>query len=131
MFGTITHPHNDYLRLFHDYGFAGLGLFCVGYFYMIVRTFRSALRSSEPMHWSAALGLAAVAIAAITDNVLIYPYAMIPLGVVVGASLALPLASTAAELSPPELPVNEARGGVPSLLVKRLSDFFPSRRSDI
>ena len=88
---AIAHPHNDYLRLLHDYGFAGLLMFCLGYFYLMVRTFKRALRSSEPIHWSAVLGLAAVAVAAITDNVIIYPYAMIPLGVVVGASMALPL----------------------------------------
>lgn len=90
-FGTIAHPHNDYLRLLHDYGFVGLGFFCFGYLVLLAKTFRRALRSDEPMHWSAALALAGVAVAAITDNVVIYPYAMIPLGVVVGASLALPL----------------------------------------
>ncbi|MGM7776150.1 O-antigen ligase family protein [Arthrobacter sp. KNU-44] len=90
VYGSIAHPHNDYLRLLHDYGFVGLGLFCLGYLILIIRTFKRAVRSSEPMHWSAALGLAGVAVAMITDNVVIYPYAMIPLGVVVGASLALP-----------------------------------------
>lgn len=85
---NISHPHNDYLRLLHDFGWLGLILFSVGYLLLLWRALRRA-RSSErqPIHYSAVLALLAVAAAAVTDNVVVYPFVMIPLGAIVGASM--------------------------------------------
>ncbi len=88
-YGYISHPHSDYLRLYHDYGYVGLGLFCVGYLALMIHALRNAIRTDEPIHWTALLGLAAVAIAAATDNAIVYPYVMIPLGIIVGCSISL------------------------------------------
>ncbi|HEY0375240.1 MAG TPA: hypothetical protein VGC94_10620, partial [Amnibacterium sp.] len=89
-FPNIGHPHNDYLRLWHDFGLLGVGLFALGLLILIVGAVRRALRTepgSSAVHWSAALGLSAVAAAAATDNVFIYPFVMLPLAAVVGVSI--------------------------------------------
>lgn len=94
--GTIGHPHNDYLRLYHDVGVVGLALFVIGVLSLIAGAVRRAkLYVHDPVHWAAALGMAAVLLAAFTDNVIVYPFVMIPLAVVVGASRAYPGQSTA------------------------------------
>lgn len=102
-FRNISHPHNEYLRLFHDFGYAGLFLFVIGLGVLILRTARRAVNSDDPIHWSATLGLLAVAAAAFTDNVIVYPFVMIPLGVLVGASIGLPMETSpgrSADLAP-------------------------------
>lgn len=94
-FGTVAHPHNEYLRIWHDFGIVGLGLFVSGYLTLMWRTWRNARRADSnaaAVHWTAFLALAAVAATAYTDNVLVYPFVMLPLGVVVGLSVARPVA---------------------------------------
>ncbi|WP_185972906.1 O-antigen ligase family protein [Aeromicrobium piscarium] len=88
LFRAISHPHNDYLRLLHDFGLIGLALFVAGYFTLMLRTFQLARATNEPIHWSATMGLLAVALAAVTDNPLVYPFVMYPLAALVGLSLA-------------------------------------------
>jgi O-antigen ligase len=90
-FPPIMHPHNEYLRLWHDFGLIGLSLFVLGYCLLMWRALKAARHSSPAdasVHWSAFLGLSAVAAAAMTDNVLVYPFVMVPLGVLVGLSVA-------------------------------------------
>lgn len=85
-FGT-DQPHNDYLRLFHDLGYIGVTLFVVTWIALIVGASRRAARSTDAttkqVHIAAALALAMVAVAAITDNMIIYPFIMVPVGVLV------------------------------------------------
>lgn len=88
-FRNISHPHNEYLRLFHDFGYLGAALFVIGVVLLIARTAKRALYSDHPIHWAALMGLLAVVAAAFTDNVIIYPFVMVPLGVIVGASAGL------------------------------------------
>jgi O-antigen ligase len=90
-FPPIMHPHNEYLRLWHDFGLIGLSMFVLGYCLLMWRALKAARHASEAdasVHWSAFLGLSAVAAAAVTDNVLVYPFVMVPLGVLVGLSVA-------------------------------------------
>jgi O-antigen ligase len=91
MFDNIAHPHNDYMRLYHDFGLVGLSLFSVG----IVMTFRQlwkrARHTDDQVHWIAVIALSGVLAAAFTDNVIVYPFVMVPLGVLIGCSLAQPL----------------------------------------
>lgn len=89
-FGTITHPHNDWLRLLHDFGIVGAGLFACGYLTLLWGAWRRARRTDLTIHWSAVIVLLGVAAAAITDNVLVYPFVMVPAAVIVGLSRALP-----------------------------------------
>jgi O-antigen ligase len=90
---TGGHPHNDYLRIFHDYGILGFVLWLIGYFGILVKTLRNWISSHKHhrveahLHLSAFLSLLAIAIAMITDNVVVYVFSMTPLGILVGLSL--------------------------------------------
>lgn len=89
-YGINDHPHNDYLRIAHDFGYVGLILFAVGYLWLLGRSLRAASLSPDDrasVHWSSVLALAAIAVAAVTDNVLVYVFVMVPLGVMVGLSM--------------------------------------------
>jgi O-antigen ligase len=90
---VYTHPHNDYLRILHDYGVVGAGLWVVAFVVLVRRTRRkwwAAVRSRSQYrayHLQAVLGMTALSLAMITDNVVVYAYFMAPLGILVGASL--------------------------------------------
>lgn len=92
-FTEIGHPHNDYLRLLHDYGLVGLVLWlsAVGRLaWRIGRVFVIADRVHSPdaaLHLSALLVLVAVALTMISDNALVYVFVMAPAGALIGASL--------------------------------------------
>jgi O-antigen ligase len=89
----IGHPHNDYLRIWHDFGFIGLAMFCFAFVVMLVtlaRNWRRAVADDSPavpIHLAALLGLAGVLTACTTDNAIIYPFVMTPLSVLIGAAL--------------------------------------------
>jgi O-antigen ligase len=87
-FAHISHPHNDYLRIYHDFGLVGLTLFTLGYAMLIARTARRAILLSSGVHSSALMGLIAISAAMLTDNVVIYGFVMVPLAVLVGLSMA-------------------------------------------
>ena len=99
---TIPQPHNDYLRLWDDFGRIGLGLWLLGMASILVRCYRRARSTRDPLqampHYAAILGLVGVSIAMATDNAIIYPFVMMPLGVLIGASLG----SRGAEAGPDE-----------------------------
>jgi O-antigen ligase len=91
----LTHPHNDYLRILHDFGLVGLLLWALGFTILVRRTWR-AWRSADVsgsqvahVHLAALLGLAVVGIDMITSNPIVYIFIMGPLGVLVGCSLGL------------------------------------------
>lgn len=90
MFDNIAHPHNDYLRLYHDFGMVGAALFTVGMLMLLYRVWVRARRTDDQIHWIAVVALLGVLVAALTDNVIVYPFVMVPLGVLVGSSLAQP-----------------------------------------
>jgi O-antigen ligase len=93
-FPWLNHPHNDYLRILHDYGMIGMALWATGYIMLLMVTWRAWERSDREgdprgrIHLAAFLALIAVALAMITDNVIVYVFVMAPLGILVGASLA-------------------------------------------
>lgn len=94
---TVAQPHNDYLRLWHDLGLTGAACFVVAVLAWLRRLWAGAVGSARTgtaegtAVLAAALSLTGVALAAITDNAVIYAFVMAPLGVVVGAGLALAL----------------------------------------
>jgi O-antigen ligase len=104
-FPWLNHPHNDYLRILHDYGMIGMVFWAAGYIMLLVVTWRAWERShkrdgsSGRIHLAAFLALIAVALAMITDNVIVYIFVMAPLGILVGASLATMKESPACESS--------------------------------
>jgi O-antigen ligase len=99
----IDHPHNDYLRLFHDYGIL-LTILWVG---ALVRIFlrsggRSWSSSSSANPGSASVDRAVAALTVfllatmVTDNVVSYIFVAGPIGYAIGLSLSL--ARTAREV---------------------------------
>jgi O-antigen ligase len=89
-YSFVAQPHNEYLRLWHDFGYIGAALFLIGILVLIVGALRRLARAPHEhraIHWAAVLGITAVCAAALTDNPFVYPFVMIPLGVVVGMSI--------------------------------------------
>jgi O-antigen ligase len=100
----MDHPHNDYLRILHDYGLVGLALLLAGFTAIGFRMLQGALRTkqagriAQPIHVAAICALFGVCCAMISDNPVSYIYVMAPLGVLLGASLGLSQANEAAAL---------------------------------
>jgi O-antigen ligase len=92
---NVSHPHNEYLRIFHDFGLFGLLFWLWGFFVLFGRTFRAWRRADRVgdvdayVHLAAWLALVTLALGMITDNSLRYVHVLLPLGVTVGSSLAL------------------------------------------
>jgi O-antigen ligase len=100
MFGyrfKVDHPHNEYLRVFHDFGLLGLLLWLWGFFVLLRRTFRAWRHADREgaddayVHLAAWLGLVSLGLGMITDNPLRYVQVLLPLGITVGSSLGLVL----------------------------------------
>jgi O-antigen ligase len=78
------HPHNDYLRVFHDQGLAGLVLFLTAWALLVLRFWRGwreadSLETGRGRRQGAALLLAAGILASfLTDNTLVYIFVMGP-----------------------------------------------------
>lgn len=87
-FSGIAHPHNEYLRILHDFGLVGFIPFVVGLFLLAAALWRRARQFRDPVHKAAVLSLLGVLAVAFTDNVLIYPFVMVPVGVLIGLSAA-------------------------------------------
>jgi O-antigen ligase len=89
----VGHPHNDYLRLWHDLGFVGAGAFAAAFLALAAgvirgwRRWRSTSTRPPAATVAAALAIVGLLVACATDNALIYPFVMGPLGVLVGAAL--------------------------------------------
>lgn len=89
------HPHNDYLRLSHDFGYVGCGLWLIGFLTLITVTFRNWLwadtydRNMAHYHLGALLGILGVMQLMLTDNIIVYVFAMSPLGILVGSSISI------------------------------------------
>lgn len=91
---SLTQPHNDYLRLLDDNGIIGLSIWCLGFALLFAGCLKRLRRAEGPesaVHLAALLSLLAVAISMTTDNTIVYPFVMLPVAVLVGASLAQPL----------------------------------------
>lgn len=93
LYPPLEHPHNDYLRLLHDYGPLGLLLWTLGIWNLARGSYRR-WRQTAPvdpraaqLHLAALLALAAIAATMITDNVVSYLFVMVPAGALAGVSL--------------------------------------------
>jgi O-antigen ligase len=88
----FAHPHNDYLRIFHDFGLFGLTFWLLGYWGLIIKVCQNWQwadkndRENAHIHLASFLALIAEAIAMMSDNVVVYIFVMAPLGILVGAS---------------------------------------------
>lgn len=79
----LDHPHEEYLRVWHDLGIVGVALFLlawIGRLYRHLKLWRSLDGSpnlAQP-HMAASLGCLALMLSFLTDNTLIYTPAQIP-----------------------------------------------------
>ncbi|PYY48281.1 O-antigen ligase [Curtobacterium sp. MCBD17_023] len=104
-FIEVRQPHNDWLRLLHDTGWIGVSLFALAMVTLLVRIGSAARATDRPVHWAALSALLALLATAVTDNTLIYPFAIGSTAVLVGLSLGTaPRRGTA----PADLPVPSA-----------------------
>jgi O-antigen ligase len=89
------HPHNDYLRLRHDFGWMGLGLWVGSSILILVQCTRYWIWAiahdpvSQHVYHAPIMAMFAVGLMMVTDNVIIYPFAMVPLGILIGNALGL------------------------------------------
>jgi O-antigen ligase len=86
-FQGIAHPHNEYLRIFHDFGIVGVLLFFGGMLMLIGRVMRRIRQTDHAVHWSALLATLSIFASAVTDNPLNFQFIMIPAAVLIGLSL--------------------------------------------
>jgi O-antigen ligase len=92
-FHTIGHPHNDYLRVLHDYGIVGLGLWVLAWIRVLgqlwtgARCSERSRRRDAPLQFAAFLTALGMCLVMVTDNPITYVFAMAPLGVLVGAAI--------------------------------------------
>jgi O-antigen ligase len=93
VFITVGHPHNDYLRILHDYGIIGETLWIVAISTLLVcvwRTWRRAdvARQKERAPLLVALlMLVAFALSMTAENVMVIAFVTAPVGLVVGSAL--------------------------------------------
>jgi O-antigen ligase len=91
-FRNVGHPHNDYLRVLHDYGVVGLSLWLLAWLRLLRRLWAQARlserasRADAPLQFAAFLAALGMALMMTTDNPMAYIFAMAPLGVMVGAA---------------------------------------------
>ena len=90
----VGHPHNDYLRVYHDLGIVGLSLLVASLGTWLVVLWRDVRRhrddevAAQPVLQTAALGaLLSLLLGMLTDNSLVYGFVMAPTAVLVGAGL--------------------------------------------
>lgn len=93
----LGHPHNDFLRIWHDFGTVGLALWVCVWVTLIVMVTRVWRQSNGlpgvPSAWIHRPGfLAALAILPpmFTDNIIVYYWAMLPSAILIGIAQASP-----------------------------------------
>lgn len=96
--GSVTHTHNDYLRILDDYGTIGLALWTLA-FLVLLRTAWRARRLAtsqvdQRIAWTTFLFTSAVGLTMIVDNPFSYSMIMGPLGVLAGAVLLIDRSSS-------------------------------------
>lgn len=87
----LIQPHNDFLRLLHDTGLIGLGLWLLGALVIVVRLLDGIRRApgsrTGTAAWAALVAFLGIGATMITDNSLVYSFVMLPLGTLIGAGL--------------------------------------------
>lgn len=74
-FGRIAHPHNDWLRLLHDYGYVGTSLYAITLLLMVIHLWRARRKSAghtRQLFEIAISGFIPFLIFMVTDNIILY-----------------------------------------------------------
>ncbi len=88
-----AHPHNDYLRLLHDYGIVGTALWGLGIVVVVTALYRAWLRqdadgdAAAGIQLWALLSVGALLGTMITANPIVYMHVQGPLALIVGTAL--------------------------------------------
>jgi hypothetical protein len=104
----VADPHDDFLRMFYDFGVVGLVLFTVGMVALAIRAYHWAKeepdRQVAAVHWASFLTTCALLGTMITDNPVTYSFCMLPYGALVGLSMGLARKAAAQRvMSEPEM----------------------------
>lgn len=89
----MSQPHDDYLRIWHDVGAIGLGLYllaAVGWMWLLGREWYDKERAgieTARLEFTAFLALLALSLVEVTDNPVVYQTVMGTAGLLVGAGL--------------------------------------------
>lgn len=90
--GRIGHPHNEYVRVLHDYGWLGMALILIGMTQLglgCYRRWRAAETAVDRRrHQAGAMAFVLLAAMAVTSNISVFMFAMVPLSTLLGLSLA-------------------------------------------
>lgn len=91
VFPNIEHPHNEYLRILFEVGVVGLVVLCL-LLAMALRVTRAPRGRSQTERQArfvsaARLQLVAFMITSVTDNSIVYPFMVLPLGLLLGLAI--------------------------------------------
>jgi O-antigen ligase len=95
--GDYVHPHNEYLRVWHDGGVIAVGLLVfafISWLLQLRRQYAWAVRTSRPypeIELAALFTLLGIVLAAITDNGFMYMFVDAPAGLLIGAACGIRL----------------------------------------
>ena len=98
---NIQHPHSDYLRIAHDYGFVGLAGWSAGVLTLLIvlrRNWRAAEKISPKLaqiQLTAFLAVISYALQMSMENAFVYVFISAPLGLLVGSALGIHRATIA------------------------------------
>lgn len=84
----IGHAHNEYLRIFYDFGWVGLVVFLGGALTLFVATAMLHQRHPSEFSFAALLTIFAIAVLSLTDNPIVYVMAMLPAAVIIASGFA-------------------------------------------
>jgi O-antigen ligase len=91
VYAVIHHPHNDYLRILHDYGLVGMSLWAIGMITILVSLWRQWRMGyggrSARLVLMAILLLVAFCLEMTAENAMVYVFVVAPLGLIVGSAL--------------------------------------------
>jgi O-antigen ligase len=93
LFPRLGHPHNDYLRVWHDLGAVGVILLVaamISWLWILFRAWHAAEKhhaKDARLELSALLLVVALMLVMVPDNALIYSFIMGPAGVLIGSGL--------------------------------------------
>jgi O-antigen ligase len=90
-FVTIAHPHNDYLRLLHDFGIIGLTLWVLAIVGLLTgahQRYKASTGADQAIHLAAILGLVQLLLFMIANNPIVSGFQMLGLAAIIGVSIA-------------------------------------------
>lgn len=84
----LGHAHNEYLRIFYDFGWVGLALFLIGALSLFLATVSLHRRNPSDLSFASLLIISSVAVLSLTDNPIVYVMAMLPAAIVIASAFA-------------------------------------------